>query len=115
MKSMLASVLVLISVALLAQNIPVNPNVTDVKGLRQGIWTICFNEKWKVTSNIDSIIYYRIIEYKNDKPVGVVKGYYKSGVLQMEASFIADRPKAIIDQSKPSRFFSESGQPVIAA
>ena len=114
MKLALGSTLLLLSASLFAQNIPVNPNTIDAKGFRQGKWTVWFNKNWKPTANRDSLTYYRIIEYKDDKPTGVVKDYYKSGKLQMEASYLADRPKEVIDDTKPSHYYTETGQEVIA-
>jgi len=114
MKLVLASTLMLLSISLCGQNIPVNPNKTDGKGFRQGKWTVWFNRNWKPTFSRDSVTYYRVIDYKDDRPIGSVKDYYKSGVLQMEASFLADRPKEVIDNTKPSHFYSETGQEVTA-
>jgi len=41
--------------------------------------------------------FFRIIEYKDDKPVGIVKDHYKNGIVQMEAAFLADRPTEVMD------------------
>ncbi len=112
MKSTLVSALVLLSLSLFAQNIPVNPNITDAKGFRQRKWTVWFNKDWKPTSRNDSLAYYRIIEYKDDKPTGVVKDFYKSGMLQMEATYLADRPEEVVDDTKPLHYYSETGQEV---
>lgn len=80
-----------------SQSIPKNPNVTDAKGLRQGKWTILFNEKGLVTASQDSIEYFRIIQYKNDKPYGLVRDFYADGKLQCEGILLQDRPEEIWD------------------
>ncbi|MBS1557244.1 MAG: CHAT domain-containing protein [Bacteroidetes bacterium] len=115
MKSAFVIFLALTAFSVFSQ-IPTNANRTDAKGWRQGKWTILFNEKWELLSakNAGDCAYYRIINYKDNKPIGIVRDYYKSGVLQMEASFISDRPKEILDDSQPSHFYSETGQEVMA-
>jgi CHAT domain-containing protein/Flp pilus assembly protein TadD len=80
-----------------AQNIPKNANKTDKKGFRQGTWTIAYNKEWKETVTKDSISFYRIINYKDDKPVGKVYDHYCSGKVQMEAMLLQDRPEEVMD------------------
>jgi CHAT domain-containing protein/tetratricopeptide (TPR) repeat protein len=81
----------------IAQNIPQNPNKMDKKGLRQGKWTICYNEDWSIVSDCKSATYYRLLTYKNDKPIGKVRDYFLSGKVQMEANLTADRPQEIFE------------------
>jgi CHAT domain-containing protein len=95
MKNLLLFLLVLCYVSAVGQNIPQNPNVTDKNGLRQGKWTIWFTKNWETTSTKDSIAYYRLIEYKEDKPVGIVIDYYLSGKKQFEGQLLADRPEEV--------------------
>src|SRR2546429_2479163 len=59
-----------------AQEIPVNPNLTDTASLRQGIWTYWLDGNGNITDKKENLQYYRIIEFKDDKPVGVTKDYY---------------------------------------
>lgn len=94
--------LILIFVASLAltcygQQPPENPNVTDAKGRRQGTWTVWYTKQDNQTTNADSLSYYRILNYKNDKPVGKVKDYYLTGELQGECTLLADRPEDVCD------------------
>ncbi|WP_299461124.1 tetratricopeptide repeat protein [uncultured Microscilla sp.] len=73
--------------------IPKRPNKTDTKGLKKGKWIILYDKHWKVTFERDKTEYYRLLSYKNGKPVGEVKDYYKSGVLQSEIDqLIAENP-----------------------
>ncbi len=76
--------------------IPKNPNQTDANGKRQGKWTIYFDEDWTIVKETHAYIrYYRLLTYQDDKPVGKVTDYYKSGTLQFEGVMSADRPKEI--------------------
>jgi CHAT domain-containing protein len=114
MNSLLKSVLVLCLVAastiLIAQVIPKNPNQTDKSNRRQGKWTVWFTNDWVTTKNKDSIAFYRLVEYKDDKPFGKVYDFFASGRPQMEGTLLADRPKDQIDYSKPLRYFDASGK-----
>ena len=77
------------------QEIPTNPNIEDDNG-RQGTWTILYDNDWNVIDTPESAAFYRIINFKDDKPVGLVKDYYRSGQLQMEAQMIDDRTVEMI-------------------
>lgn len=83
-----------LSTSLYAQ-VPSNPNKVDKKNLRQGKWTITFDKNWNPTTIKDSISYYRIITYKDDKPYGLVTDYYISGKKQYEAHLLEDRPTEV--------------------
>ena len=107
MKKFLTGLLLLWSCLVFAQKFPVNPNKTDARGLRQGRWTILFNAYWKPVTDRTKVIYYRIITYKNDKPVGMFRDYFRSGKVQMEGFMLADRPKEIMDST--STYYNEKG------
>ena len=73
-KFALALIMALLFVASSASaQIPTHPNKTDTQGNRQGKWTILFDENWKPVADTSSAAYFRLIEYKNDKPIGLVK------------------------------------------
>jgi CHAT domain-containing protein/tetratricopeptide (TPR) repeat protein len=91
-----------------AQNIPQNSNKTDRKGLRQGKWTITFNKDWAETKLKDSIAYYRLITYKDDKPQGITRDYYLSGKVQWEAMLKTDRPQELVEGK--AKWYHENGQ-----
>lgn len=94
--SVLLSVLLCFaSFTCVSQSIPENPNQTDADGLRQGKWTLLFDANWKPTDETGKVAYYRLIEYKNDKPVGVVRDYYSTGIVQWEGKLLQDRPSEI--------------------
>lgn len=94
----LGFICMLISMLAQAQNYPKNPNQTDAGGKRQGTWTLFFDFDFNpVPANSDRICYYRIITYKDDKPVGTVTDYYKNGTKQFEGTMLADRPEEILD------------------
>lgn len=90
-----------------SQAIPKNPNVTDAKGLRQGKWTLLFDTNWNPVTEKSKAVYYRLIEYENDKPTGVVRDYYPSGKVQWQGKLLADRPKEVNDGE--AIWFRETG------
>ncbi len=92
-----------------AQTIPQYPNRTDAQGRRQGVWTILFDEDWLETNDATLAKFYRVISYKNDRPMGKVRDYYWSGVLQMEGdSLIRDRPEEVLHGT--CIWYGEDGQ-----
>ena len=91
-----------------AQNYPKNPNKTDANGRRQGAWTLFFDWDWNpVPAASDRIAYYRVITYKDDKPIGTVTDYYKNGVKQFEGRMLEDRPEEINEGN--CIFYNEKG------
>ncbi len=96
------------SSSLQAQRIPKNRNKTDKYGLRQGTWTILYDGIWKIIKKRSKAKFYRIITYKDDKPIGKVRDYYRSGKLQMMVdSLVADRPTDIKEGS--ATYYFENG------
>ncbi|TAE07198.1 MAG: hypothetical protein EAZ95_18665, partial [Bacteroidetes bacterium] len=92
----------------MAQNIPQNPNKTDKKKRRQGAWTLTYNKDWAETKQKDSIAFYRVLAYVDDKPQGITTDYYLSGKKQWEARLTADRPKEIAEGK--ATWYHENGQ-----
>lgn len=84
---------VLAAVSIMAQ-IPVNPNKTDAQGKRQGKWTILYDKDKPITDTA-TMVFYRLINYLDDKPVGVIRNIRKNGKLLSTASMVQDRPKPI--------------------
>jgi CHAT domain-containing protein/tetratricopeptide (TPR) repeat protein len=87
--------------------IPLNPNKTDAKGLRQGKWTITFNKDWLPTTDKKEIAYYRLITYKDNIPLGKVNDFYLTGRKQFEGILLADQPADVIDGT--GIFYYENG------
>jgi CHAT domain-containing protein len=110
MKSPLALLLIVASFSVFAQKIPANPNTVDEKGLRQGKWTILYGTEGKVISDSSKISYYRIIEFENDKPIGLVRDYYPGGQIQFEATMIDDKPEDVLDVTKPIHYYLQDGK-----
>ncbi|HEY3429098.1 MAG TPA: hypothetical protein VGK39_00390, partial [Cyclobacteriaceae bacterium] len=99
-----------ISFISVSQTIPKNPNVTDAKGLRQGKWTLLFDADWN-PAEIKKAVYFRLIDYANDKPVGIVRDYYlTSGKVQWEGMLLQDRPEEIKDGL--STWYRENGSKI---
>lgn len=89
MKTQLTLLLLVITTPLFAQ-IPDNPNFTDANGLKQGKWTILLDSAFHQTDNLDSARYYRLVEYKDDKPNGMVHDFYRNGQKQWEGYLLKD-------------------------
>lgn len=87
----------LCSASAFGQSIPENPNKTDDQHLRQGKWTIWFDKDWNVVTQIDSVAFYRVVDYKDDKPVGTVTDYFRSGKVRSTHGAIEDHPEEIFD------------------
>ena len=106
MKWLSSLALILLTLSSFAQNIPSHPNVTDAKGLRQGKWVLYFDSFYEVIPDTKRLMFYRTIEYKDDKPVGVVHDHLYNGKLFWEGTLLTDRPQDITDKTKPERFFA---------
>ena len=103
----LGTFLLFIALSGFSQEIPLNENLIDDQGLRQGKWTILYDSDWNEITDEPNAKFYRIIEYENDKPIGVVRDYYRSGHVQMEATLLEDRPESIMDGEV--RWYRENG------
>lgn len=88
------------------QSIPSSPNELNDSG-RQGQWTIYFDKNWEVTEDSSKAAFYRLINYENDKPVGPVLDYFRSGQLQMKAYLKQDRPQVMDGIAK---YYTADGQ-----
>lgn len=119
MKSVCIGLSLLLSFFAYSQNkldvIPKHPNAVDSRGMRQGWWTIELNDDMMRPANPDDVVYYRIIQFKDDVPVGVTRDYYKSGVLYEELTlqslkFIGKRNfRQEVDYSQPYNVYWEDG------
>ncbi|MCS6984787.1 MAG: tetratricopeptide repeat protein, partial [Leptospiraceae bacterium] len=70
---------------------------------------IYFDKDWNVTTDKNQIYYYRVIKYKDGKPVGKVKDYYAhSGKLQFEGEMLDDTPKQEIPKGL-CKWYRETG------
>ena len=101
-----ALVILLLAVRLNAQ-IPQSPNKLNAQGLHEGKWTILFDQLWKPTSDTAKAQFYRIINYLNGKPAGLVYDYYISGQKQFEGYLISDNPDI---SSGECIYYYENGQ-----
>src|ERR1044071_1715349 len=97
------------------QTIPKHPNSVDATGLRQGWWTIELDEDFMRPLTEKDIKFYRIIEFKDDKPVGVTRDYYTSGVLYQELTLRYFRQldkrrySQLADYTQPHHVYWEDG------
>ncbi|MDX2305318.1 MAG: tetratricopeptide repeat protein [Microscillaceae bacterium] len=83
--------------ALNAQTIPQNPNRTDPNGKKQGKWTILYDQNWNIIQDKGKAVFYRLISYKDDQPIGKVYDLYANGKVQMETTLIADQPQDVMN------------------
>ena len=75
--------------------IPIGENLTSPKG-RQGKWVLLFDQDRKTITDTVAASYYRIINYKDDKPTGLVQDYQRNGKLSFSANMVNDRPQEIL-------------------
>lgn len=87
--------------------IPQNENRRNGIGTRLGTFTYMFDEHWDFTQNPVEAHYYRIMTYKDNKPVGTVTDYYVSGQKQWEGKLLSDIPDVIHGKSTT---YYESGK-----
>lgn len=93
MKKYATIIFLLLSLCVKAQkSIPTAPNTTDAQGRRQGKWVITFSKDWSPSQS--DIAYYRVLEYKDGKPMGKVRDYFAHNhQIQFEGEMIDDTPK----------------------
>jgi len=97
------------------KTIPKHPNVTDTNGLRQGWWTIELDNDTRRPLSPEKIVFYRILEFKDDVPFGPTKDYYKNGVLYQEFTALSMKPygprgySVKIDYTQPYKVYWEDG------
>ncbi len=89
------------------KNFPENPNKIDEKGLKQGKWTIFFDKKGNLINATQNPDFYRIVTYKDNKPIELVKTYRKNGTLLMQGYLKADQPQEI--KEGITSWFDENG------
>lgn len=63
-----------------------------VNGVKHGFCTTYMNRGFKSVRTYESAKYYREANYKNGKPVGVVKDYFLNGMLQFEGEMLSEFP-----------------------
>lgn len=71
---------------------PAAPNATDSAGLKQGEWIYTFDIVGEETADSSQIAYYRIVDYKDGKPVGTAAEFYITGEKRAEMTIISERP-----------------------
>jgi antitoxin component YwqK of YwqJK toxin-antitoxin module len=77
--------------------IPQSPNTINSKGLKEGLWTILYNQKSKETKRYDSVKFYRKVNFSNGKPIGTVRDYYLSGTIKWEGKLKSINPDVFDD------------------
>lgn len=98
---------ILITCSLNAQKIPISPNQIDTDGKRQNKWTILYDQDWNIIQDKSKAAFYRLITYKDDKPMGKVFDMYANGKKQMETNLLADRPQDVMNGE--TSFYREDG------
>ena len=83
------------------------PNQT-INGKKEGAWVYWYNAKWKSTNLKDSVAFYRKITFKNDKPIGIVNDFYKSGQKQWEGKLISNEPE--INEGKCTWYYENGNK-----
>ncbi|OGU96014.1 MAG: hypothetical protein A2475_02605 [Ignavibacteria bacterium RIFOXYC2_FULL_35_21] len=75
-----------------------SPNKIRDNGKKEGKWTILFDKDWKSIADSTQAEFYRIINYKDGKPEGIVTDYYITGEMQGECKLFSDDPDVIDDK-----------------
>jgi len=89
--------LILQYLAVPAQTLPTRSNKTDHEQKKQGEWCLWMDGLWQPTSDSAHVAYYRIITYKNDKPVGITTDFFRNGQKQFEGLILEDRPEDVLE------------------
>jgi antitoxin component YwqK of YwqJK toxin-antitoxin module len=85
--------------SIMTAQIPSSPNQRDQKGEKTGKWTIMFDEDLKIVDDVNRANYFRIINYANGEPFGLVRDYYATGVLQWEGYLSSESPDSLVGYS----------------
>ena len=100
-------ILFFLSLYISAQEIPDSPNAYDLDSNRIGLWTILFDSDWKSSDIIDSVTFYRIINYKKGVSSVKVTDFYLNGNKQFEGNILSDKQEDIYFGK--CEWFSENG------
>lgn len=68
------------------------PDILNENGNKHGKWTTFMLRNFKQCNSPNEATYYRIAEYINGVPQGVVRDYYNDGTLQFEGKLISEFP-----------------------
>ncbi|MFT6867962.1 MAG: tetratricopeptide (TPR) repeat protein [Cyclobacteriaceae bacterium] len=66
-----------------SQTLPIRPNQIDVNSNKNGGWVYYYDSEWNTLENGTKAAFYRLITYKDGKPIGQVADYFLNGQLQM--------------------------------
>lgn len=76
-----------------SQELLSRPNHVNVNGIKYGDWVYFYDEEWNSLESITNSAYYRLVTYKDGKPVGQVADYFRNGQMQMSIdSVINEEP-----------------------
>lgn len=97
MKKLIVSLITILwSVTLVGQNIPTNPNQKDAQNRKQGKWTLLYDASYQNVESPKDAFYYRIAEYKDDKPIGKTQYYFVSnGKMHFEGEVLEETDKFV--------------------
>lgn len=72
--------------------IPRNPNKLNKNAQKEGKWTVLLTSGFNHTFDKKRAKYYRIAEYKDGLPQGIIKDYFLDGTLQFEGILLSEFP-----------------------
>lgn len=72
---------------------------------KNGIRTTLIDKNYQLTKEFDKAKYYRVAEYKDDKPIGIARDYYLNGNLKFEGTLLSEFP-SLYDCLKSDYHFS---------
>lgn len=100
MRLRIALILLLINPILLikvgfSQNASERSNQSDENSTKQGDWVYYYDEDWNTIENKKNASFYRLITYRDGRPIGQVADYFANGQMQMSIdSVITEEPLA---------------------
>lgn len=75
------------------QSLPSRSNLIDTSGNKYGDWIFYYDSDWNSIENETNAEFYRLITYKEGKPIGKVVDYFRNGKMQMSIdSLITEEP-----------------------
>ena len=91
MRFVFAVFLCLGSLSLFAQ-IPIAPNKVNALGNKIGEWVVLKDSLFSDTKDTSKAHYFRVINYRNGIPRGLVRDFFINGTLQWEGRLISENP-----------------------
>jgi len=77
---------------IILKNIPTAPNRVNERGERDGKWVLLLDENWSPMEDSTLAEYYKIIIYRNGRPIGRIVDYDIFGTKRWEGTLLSETP-----------------------